>query len=93
MVVVIARWTVKNEFIPFTLKLMIEMQKATRLEPGNIAYDLFQDPQASEKLLIYEAYKDMEAVEAHRASSHFQDLIVNQIVPHLLERTGQVFEN
>ena len=92
MIVVLARWTAKGEFSPFVLKAMIELQKATRLEPGNLAYDLFQDPQAPEKFLIYEAYKDAEAVEAHRTSPHFQDIVVNQIVPKLLERTGEVFE-
>lgn len=92
MIVVLARWTAQQEFSPFVLKAMIELQEATRLEPGNIAYDLFRDPQAPEKFLIYEAYRDAEAVEAHRTSPHFQDIVVNQIVPKLLERTGEVFE-
>ena len=92
MIVVLARWTAKGEFLSFVLEAMIELQKATRSEPGNIAYDLFQDPQAPEKFLIYESYKDAQAVEAHRTSPHFQDIVVNQVVPKLLERTGEVFE-
>ena len=92
MVVIIARWTVQSDSISSILKLMGEMQKSSRQETGNLSYEVYQDPQSPAKILIYEEYKNAEAVEAHRMSLHFQELVVKQIVPHLVERSIQVFE-
>jgi autoinducer 2-degrading protein len=92
MMVVIARWLVPVESLNSTLSLLKELQKGSRTEPGNITYDFYQDPQNPEKILIYEEYKNAEAIEAHRMTSHFQEIAIKQIVPKLKERTIQVFE-
>lgn len=92
MMIIVARWAVKVDSVSTVLNLMTEMIEATRKEAGNICYDLFQDPSSPQKILIYEEYKDAEAIEAHRMSAHFQNLVVKQILPHLEERSVQVFE-
>jgi quinol monooxygenase YgiN len=35
---------------------------------------------------LYEIYQDEEAAQAHRASTHFQELALGTIVPLLAER-------
>lgn len=91
MMIIVARWTVKIESVARVLDLMKEMIAATRKESGNLRYDLFQNPSSPQMILIYEEYKDAEAIEAHRMSEHFQNIVVKQILPHLEERSVQVF--
>lgn len=92
MKAIVARWTVRKELLHQTLTLLSELQKGSRLEPGNLSYDFYQDPAAPEKILIYEEYISDEAIAAHRMTRHFQEIAVRQIVPELLERSVKVFE-
>ena len=36
--------------------------------------------------ILFEAYANEAAVEAHRNSAHFQNLVIGQIVPNLQNR-------
>lgn len=61
----------QQEFISIAEKLV----KATREEPGCVYYDLVQDA-AEEKIFYFvEKYRDEAAVEAHKASVHFQTYV------------------
>lgn len=93
MIVVVAKWTVQSELLASTLRLLTELQKASRLEPDNLVYEFYQDPHLPENILIYEEYKNAEAIEAHRMTKHFQDIVVKQIVPHLTERSVKVLNS
>lgn len=58
-----------QDFIAVAEKLV----KATREEPGCIYYDLVQ---AEERVFYFvEKYLDEDAVEAHKASEHFQTYV------------------
>jgi quinol monooxygenase YgiN len=46
--------------------------KATRNEPGNLAYILYQSTENPSEFLVYEEYKDEAAFNAHCASKAFQ---------------------
>ncbi len=55
------------------LRLILEdLVAATRQEPGNLHYHLYEAAEAPGTFLIYEAYKDQAAVDAHMASPHLQ---------------------
>lgn len=61
----------QQEFISVAEKLV----KATREELGCVYYDLVQDA-ADEKVFYFvEKYRDEAAVEAHKASAHFQTYV------------------
>ena len=61
----------QQEFISVAEKLV----KATREEPGCVYYDLVQDA-ADEKVFYFvEKYRDESALEAHKASAHFQTYV------------------
>ena len=45
----------------------------SRSEPGNLRWDLWQDQQDETSFIIDELYKDIDSVEAHRATPHFQN--------------------
>lgn len=48
------------------------MVAASRAEPGCLRYDLFVDQDGGAGFSLVEAYADQAAVEAHRASAHYQ---------------------
>lgn len=52
-----------------TAKVLIE---ATRQEPGNVSYNLYQSPFDSKTFIFYEEYKDDDAFNTHANSAHFK---------------------
>ena len=49
-----------------------QMVAASRAEPGCLRYDLFADQGGGAGFSLVEAYRDEAALEAHRASAHYQ---------------------
>lgn len=41
-------------------------------EPGNMRFDVLQDPEVNSRFYIYEAYRDEAAVLAHKQTEHYQ---------------------
>lgn len=66
--------------------LLDGMITASRAEPGNLRYDLWQDHTDPSRFALDELYADSDAVAAHRASPHFQNYL--SIVNDLAERTA-----
>ena len=52
--------------------LLEDMLAPSRAEPGNLRYDLWQDRSDQTRFVLDELYVDHAAVEAHRATPHFQ---------------------
>ena len=49
------------------------LSSATPLqEPGNLRFDLLQDPEEPTKFIFYEMYETEEAVAAHKQTAHYQ---------------------
>lgn len=40
-------------------------------EPGNLRFDVLQDPEVKTRFFIYEAYQDEAAVLAHKETPHY----------------------
>lgn len=40
-------------------------------EPGNLRFDVLQDPEVATRFFIYEAYQNAEAVLAHKETPHY----------------------
>jgi quinol monooxygenase YgiN len=69
------------------LRLLLDsMVAASRAEPGNLRYDLWQDQAAPSRFVLDELYTDSDAVAAHRASPHFQTYLTT--INDLAERTA-----
>ncbi len=45
--------------------------KASRLEDGCVAYDVFESATIPEHLMICETWRDQQALDAHSSSDHF----------------------
>jgi (4S)-4-hydroxy-5-phosphonooxypentane-2,3-dione isomerase len=63
---------VKPEHVEAFIPVMLENARGSRTEPGNLRYDLFRDDDDPNHFLLYEVYRDAEALEDHRATPHFQ---------------------
>ncbi|WP_078393465.1 putative quinol monooxygenase [Shouchella patagoniensis] len=75
MIIIHARMSVKPESKEEFLQEIEAVIEASRAEAGNTSYDLFQDPKETTNFVMVENWKDMEAVQAHNTSSHFQKFI------------------
>ena len=74
-------------------QLLLQAAAAVRAdEPGNLMYTAHQDPKAPAQFFIYEQYADQTALEAHRDSPHYQELVVKQIGPLLAERAVTFYQ-
>jgi quinol monooxygenase YgiN len=61
-----------------------ELAGASRQEPGCEQYIPTQDPENPRSFLLYEQYVDKDALDAHAASEHFQQIAVG-LFPSLLD--------
>lgn len=55
--------------------LLDSMIAPSRAEAGNLRYDLWQDHSDPRRFVLDELYANRAAVEAHRASLHFQNYV------------------
>jgi len=85
-ITVVARWQVGAGSVEGVLELIAELRPRTLAEPGCLGYDVFRHLDAPGELLLLERYRDDIALEAHRASAHYQELVVHRIVPLLSGR-------
>lgn len=85
-VYVIAKWQVKEGQVDTVLELLKTVVSESTKEAGNLFYKIHQGKQDVNTLVLYEGYVDDAAVDAHRQSAHFQEVVVGKIVPLLENR-------
>ena len=78
-----AKCLVKPQNIQAFLTLANTLVDASRLEPGNVSYELCQAPEPDNCFAFVEKWKDQQAVALHLNSEHFNVLI--QRISPLLE--------
>jgi len=85
-ITVVARWHAGGGSVETILGLIAELRPRALAEPGCLGYDVFRHIDSPGELLLVERYRDETALEAHRASEHYQDFVVHRIVPLLASR-------
>ncbi|SEJ65863.1 Quinol monooxygenase YgiN [Sphingobium sp. AP50] len=70
------------------LSLLEPLLAASRAEPGNVRWDVWQDQADPNRFLLDELYEDDAAVAAHRASPHFLEYLSN--INEVADRTAMV---
>jgi quinol monooxygenase YgiN len=81
-----AKWQVKDGQLETVLGILKEVAKKSSEEEGNLVYKVHQSNSDAHVLILFEGYEDDAAVEAHRNSEHFQQLVIGRIVPLLEQR-------
>ncbi|MDR0698954.1 MAG: antibiotic biosynthesis monooxygenase [Tannerella sp.] len=69
--VIVARLIVKEGQEKAFIEVASKLVAATRQEPGNLFYSLYQSPLNHVEFIFYEEYKDDAAFQAHASSAHF----------------------
>jgi quinol monooxygenase YgiN len=81
-----AKWQVKEGLLDTVLNLLAEVARKSIQEKGNLFYKVHQSNTDANTLILFEGYTDQLAVEEHRNSIHFQQIVIGQIVPNLVNR-------
>lgn len=85
-----AKWKVKDGNLETVLDLIKKVVNKSCNEEGNLFYKIHQAVSDPLTILLWEGYADANAVEQHRQSEHFQNIVVTQIIPLLESR--EVFQ-
>ncbi|HVV33464.1 MAG TPA: putative quinol monooxygenase [Vitreimonas sp.] len=87
---IVAILTAKPGKVDELTALLASMVQASRAEPGNLRYDLWRDQADANRFVLDELYKDQAAIDAHKASAHFQSYLGK--INALAERSAYVLE-
>lgn len=60
-------------------------------EPGCVLYQVCRSKENPDYLMLYEQYKDDAALQAHRETPHFKEIIEGQIIPMLDKRVREFY--
>jgi quinol monooxygenase YgiN len=63
----------KSEHVEDVEAELLRMVSASRLEPGNLRYDLYRISEGAPSFHLFETYSGAAAMDAHRASAHYQN--------------------
>ena len=72
------------------LALLQWLAGESRREPGNLRWDIWQDPSAPDQYILDELYSNEAAVAAHRASPHFATYLGR--IAEFADRTAAVLD-
>ena len=75
MITIVAGGSAKADRVRDLAKLALDLVGASRSEAGNVSYDFYEDVADPAKFTFIEVWKDQAAIEAHNASSHFQEFV------------------
>jgi quinol monooxygenase YgiN len=73
-------------------EILRNLALASRKEPGCVSYVPHHVDGDPETVLIYEQYRDQEAVDAHRSSAHFEQYAVGGLYQLMKERATETLE-
>jgi len=93
MIVLVAKYYVKSgrmDDVAAALQRMGPLVKAH--EPGCTTYQVSRSTDRPDLFMLYEIYKDEAALQAHRATPHFKEIIEGTIAPMLDKREREFYE-
>ena len=89
-------FTVRMQFVKDDRDRITEILRnlalASRKEPGCVTYVPHHVDGDPETVLIYEQYRDQAAVDAHRATPHFEQYAVGGLYQLMKERATETLE-
>ncbi len=85
-IVVVARWQVAEGRVADVLGLVEVLREKSLTEPGCLGYEAFRSTDDPSVILLIERYRDSTAIGEHRNSPHYQQLVVERIIPMLSAR-------
>jgi quinol monooxygenase YgiN len=87
-----ATWVATNDSVATVADSLANLSAASRKEPGNLYYQVYQNPDEPNKFRIFEVYQSKDAFEKHAASEHFKQWALDRAIPLLESRNREFFE-
>ena len=85
-VVLAVTWVARDGESGAVADLLRQLMPLSRAEAGCLQYDAHRDPDDPNTFFLFERYADREALDAHAASAHFQELVLGRALPLLASR-------
>jgi quinol monooxygenase YgiN len=85
-VVTIARWHTTDDALDDVLSHVSALKQQSLAEPGCLGYEALQSFDDPNSLILVETYRDTAALDAHRESAHYLELVIGHILPLLSDR-------
>lgn len=85
-ITVIARWQALPGRADSVLALVAALREQSLAEEGCLGYEVFRGADDDTTILLLERYRDHPAIEAHRATRHYRELLVERVLPLLASR-------
>ena len=85
-VVLAVTWVAQETESDAVADLLRRLIPLSRAEPGCLQYDAHRDPDDPDRFFLFERYADEAALEAHQASTHFRELVLEEALPRLASR-------
>lgn len=87
----IARYTVRPGSESEVKSLIARLTSASTAEPGNLGFEPYVSLDDPRRIVLLERYADAAALAAHRETPHFQQLVLDKIIPLLESRVLETF--
>jgi quinol monooxygenase YgiN len=85
-ITVVAHWQALPGRADSVLALVATLREQSLAEAGCLGYEVFRGADDDATILLLERYRDHPAIEAHRATRHYRELLVERILPLLASR-------
>ena len=83
---VFATWKVADGNIETVLETLKTLSVESIKEKGNLFYTVHQSKTDVNTIVLFEGYVDEDAINEHRNSAHYKNLVLEKIVPLLENR-------
>jgi quinol monooxygenase YgiN len=93
MVSFTVRMTFRPEDREEIATILRELAVASRTEPGCVSYVPHRVESDPDTIVIYEQYRDMAALDAHRASPHFALYAIGGLYQRMLARSVEMLDS
>jgi len=92
MIVLAVTWMAREGEGNSVAEIFRHLEVESRKEPGCLMYIVHRHRTNHRRFFIYEQYKDDAALEAHRASAHFQKYAVGELHKHGERVEGELYK-
>ena len=90
--VIVALWRARDGEAEELAKLLPELVRACKSEPGVIEFIAHRSRNDPNEFLLYEQYRDEAAFKEHQQTAHFRTLVLDRAVPRLANRERLPFQ-
>lgn len=90
---VFVKWVVKPKQLDKVLTLLQKVSTQSKAESGNLAYHTYQSQNDANTFFLIEEYTNAEALEIHKNSTHYKEIVFEQIIPLLDNREVHIVHN